>query len=159
MGIGPPHVVTGNRSGPPRTNNDDDGCGAAQNGGVTRRRRSGALDARIGREELLASGERGEVGLRTVGVHAVELLVERLRSAGHDRRHVGHGRPPAPATGAGPGREGQTPPPLPVHVRRSACYWLRPGARSDGLPEVSLQFEAPEVPMWLPPPSLSWASP
>lgn len=42
-----------------------------------------ALDARIEREELLASGERGEVELRAVGVHAVELLVERLRSAGH----------------------------------------------------------------------------
>ena len=44
-----------------------------------------ALDARIDREELLVSGERGEVELRAVAVHAVELLVERLRSAGHDR--------------------------------------------------------------------------
>ena len=43
-----------------------------------------ALGARIEREELLVSGERGEVELRAVGVHAVELLVERLRSAGHD---------------------------------------------------------------------------
>ena len=42
------------------------------------------LDARIERGELLASGERGEVELRALGVHAVELLVERLRSAGHD---------------------------------------------------------------------------
>jgi len=42
------------------------------------------LDARIEREELLTSGERGEVELRAVGVHAVEQLVERLRSAGHD---------------------------------------------------------------------------
>ncbi|HAS10055.1 MAG TPA: hypothetical protein DCS55_05980 [Acidimicrobiaceae bacterium] len=42
------------------------------------------LDARIEREELLASGERGEVELRAVAVHVVELLVERLRSAGHD---------------------------------------------------------------------------
>lgn len=44
-----------------------------------------ALDARIEREELLRSGERGEVELRAVGVHAVELLVARLRSAGHDQ--------------------------------------------------------------------------
>jgi len=44
-----------------------------------------ALDARIERGELLASGERGEVELRALGVHAVELLVARLRSAGHDR--------------------------------------------------------------------------
>ncbi len=43
-----------------------------------------ALDARIEREELLVSGERGEVELRAVAVHAVELLVDRLRSAGHD---------------------------------------------------------------------------
>lgn len=43
-----------------------------------------ALDARIEREELLVSGERGEVELRAVAVHAVELLVERLRAAGHD---------------------------------------------------------------------------
>lgn len=42
------------------------------------------LDERIDREELLESGERGEVELRAVAVHAVELLVERLRSAGHD---------------------------------------------------------------------------
>lgn len=42
-----------------------------------------ALDARIEREELLVSGERGEVELRALGVHAVELLVDRLRSAGH----------------------------------------------------------------------------
>jgi hypothetical protein len=44
-----------------------------------------ALDARIDREELLVSGERGEVELRALGVHAVELLVDRLRAAGHDR--------------------------------------------------------------------------
>ena len=43
-----------------------------------------ALDARIDRGELLVSGERGEVELRAVAVHAVELLVDRLRSAGHD---------------------------------------------------------------------------
>ena len=43
-----------------------------------------ALDARIEREELLEAGERGEVELRALGVHAVELLVDRLRSAGHD---------------------------------------------------------------------------
>jgi len=43
-----------------------------------------ALDARIEREELLMSGERGEVELRAVAVHAVELLVDRLRAAGHD---------------------------------------------------------------------------
>jgi len=43
-----------------------------------------SLDQRIERGELLASGERGEVELRAVGVHAVELLVERLRAAGHD---------------------------------------------------------------------------
>ncbi|MFP5322073.1 MAG: queuosine salvage family protein [Acidimicrobiia bacterium] len=42
-----------------------------------------ALDARIEREELLRSGERGEVELRALGVHAVELLVDRLRAAGH----------------------------------------------------------------------------
>jgi len=42
------------------------------------------LDTRIEREELLRSGERGEVELRALGVHAVELLVERLRAAGHD---------------------------------------------------------------------------
>lgn len=41
------------------------------------------LDARIERGELLESGERGEVELRAVGVHAVELLVARLRSTGH----------------------------------------------------------------------------
>ncbi len=43
-----------------------------------------ALDARIEREELLRSGERGEVELRAVAVHAVELLVGRLRASGHD---------------------------------------------------------------------------
>jgi hypothetical protein len=43
-----------------------------------------ALDARIEREELLVSGEAGEIELRAVAVHAVELLVDRLRSAGHD---------------------------------------------------------------------------
>lgn len=43
-----------------------------------------ALDDRIERGELLASGERGEVELRALGVHAVELLVEHLRGAGHD---------------------------------------------------------------------------
>ena len=43
-----------------------------------------ALDARIDREELLVSGERGEVELRAVAVHAVELLVDRLREAGRD---------------------------------------------------------------------------
>lgn len=42
-----------------------------------------ALDARIEREELLIAGEPGEVELRAVAVHAVELLVERLRAAGH----------------------------------------------------------------------------
>jgi hypothetical protein len=42
-----------------------------------------ALDARIERQQLLVSGERGEVELRAAGVHAVELLAERLRSAGH----------------------------------------------------------------------------
>ena len=42
-----------------------------------------ALDGRIDREELLVSGERGEVELRALGVHAVELLVQRLHSAGH----------------------------------------------------------------------------
>jgi hypothetical protein len=44
-----------------------------------------ALDARIEREELLVSGERGEVELRALGLHAVELLVDRLHAAGHDR--------------------------------------------------------------------------
>lgn len=43
-----------------------------------------ALDARIEREDLLVSGERGEVELRAVAVHAVELLIDRLRSAGHE---------------------------------------------------------------------------
>lgn len=43
-----------------------------------------ALDARIEREELLVPGERGEVELRALGVHAVELLVDRLRAAGHE---------------------------------------------------------------------------
>lgn len=43
-----------------------------------------ALDTRIEREELLRSGERAEVELRAVGVHAVELLVGRLHDAGHD---------------------------------------------------------------------------
>lgn len=43
------------------------------------------LDGRIERGELLVSGERGEVELRGLGVHAVELLVARLRAAGHDR--------------------------------------------------------------------------
>jgi hypothetical protein len=42
------------------------------------------LDARIEREELLVSGEQGEVELRAVAVHAVELLVDELRTAGHD---------------------------------------------------------------------------
>jgi hypothetical protein len=42
-----------------------------------------ALDGRIERGELLVSGERGEVELRAVGVHAVELLVALLRAAGH----------------------------------------------------------------------------
>jgi len=42
-----------------------------------------ALDARIERGELLRSGERGEVELRAVAVHAVELLVARLHEAGH----------------------------------------------------------------------------
>lgn len=42
-----------------------------------------ALDDRIERGELLVSGERGEVELRAVGVHAVELLVEHLHEAGH----------------------------------------------------------------------------
>ena len=41
------------------------------------------LDARIDREDRLVSGERGEVELRAVAVHAVELLVQRLRHAGH----------------------------------------------------------------------------
>ena len=42
------------------------------------------LDTRIERGELLTSGERGEVELRAVAVHAVELVVQRLRQAGHD---------------------------------------------------------------------------
>jgi hypothetical protein len=42
------------------------------------------LDGRIEREELLASGEHGEVELRALGVHAVELLVARLAAAGHE---------------------------------------------------------------------------
>lgn len=41
------------------------------------------LDARIDREELLVSGEPGEVELRAVAVHAVELLVARMHAAGH----------------------------------------------------------------------------
>lgn len=43
-----------------------------------------ALDERIDREELLISGETGEVELRAVGVHAVELLVDDLRRKGHE---------------------------------------------------------------------------
>ncbi len=42
-----------------------------------------ALDRRIEREELLRSGERGEVELRAVAVHAVEQIVARLHEAGH----------------------------------------------------------------------------
>lgn len=41
------------------------------------------VDARIEREELLAPDEPAEVELRAVGVHAVELLVAHLRTAGH----------------------------------------------------------------------------
>ncbi|HEU5083131.1 MAG TPA: queuosine salvage family protein, partial [Acidimicrobiales bacterium] len=42
------------------------------------------LDARIEREELLVSGERGEVELRAVAVHAVERVVARLHDAGRE---------------------------------------------------------------------------
>ena len=42
-----------------------------------------ALDRRIERAELLRSGERGEVELRAVAVHAVERIVARLHEGGH----------------------------------------------------------------------------
>jgi hypothetical protein len=41
------------------------------------------LVARIDRGELLASGEGAEIEIRAVAVHAVELIGERLRAAGH----------------------------------------------------------------------------
>jgi len=43
------------------------------------------LESRIERGELLVHGEPGEVELRALAVHAVELLVQRLRSAGHEQ--------------------------------------------------------------------------
>ena len=43
-----------------------------------------ALDARIEAGDLLVHGEPAEVELRAMGVHAIELLVDRLRDAGHD---------------------------------------------------------------------------
>jgi len=43
-----------------------------------------ALLARINREELIPSGPSQEIEIRACALHAVELLVEALRDAGHD---------------------------------------------------------------------------
>ncbi len=42
------------------------------------------LLARIDRVEDITAGSEPEVEIRALGVHAVELLVARLRAAGHD---------------------------------------------------------------------------
>ncbi len=80
-----------------------------------------ALDARIEREELLASGERGEVELRAVAVHAVELLVDRLRSAGHDHATAATVDHRLWQQGQDPTVKAKAPPPLPVHVLLTTC--------------------------------------